>query len=120
MIRLLLTSMTVKYHRTCTAVYLLGDHHGSVRHSNVGQGFVKNPRGLIACRLLMGLFEAALFPGCLYQVSSWYKRYELQWWWENKRRDAGERNWRLEAKTVTILVMTIRTSGTPTRLRALV
>ena len=47
--------------------------------ATIGQGFVKDLRGLIVCRLLVGLFEAGLFPGCLYLISSWYKRYELQW-----------------------------------------
>lgn len=47
--------------------------------ATIGQGFVKNLRGLIVCRLLVGLFEAGLLPGCLYLISSWYRRYELQW-----------------------------------------
>lgn len=38
--------------------------------ATVGQGFVKNLKGLIACRILVGLFEAGLFPGCLYLISS--------------------------------------------------
>ena len=32
--------------------------------ATIGQGFVKNLRSLVACRLLVGLFEAAMFPGC--------------------------------------------------------
>lgn len=47
--------------------------------ATIAQGFVKNMRSLIAVRLLVGLFEAGLFPGCLYLIASWYKRYELQW-----------------------------------------
>ena len=47
--------------------------------ATIAQGFVKNLRSLIALRLLVGLFEAGLFPGCLFLIASWYKRYELQW-----------------------------------------
>jgi hypothetical protein len=28
---------------------------------------------------LIGFFEAGFFPGCLYLLTMWYKRYELQW-----------------------------------------
>jgi uncharacterized membrane protein YfcA len=51
--------------------------------------------GLVAMRILLGLFEAGLFPGmyyvlntrhvrltgigCVYLISMYYKRYELQW-----------------------------------------
>ncbi|KAI0484569.1 major facilitator superfamily domain-containing protein [Xylariaceae sp. FL0804] len=47
--------------------------------ATVGQGLVTNLAGLIACRFLLGLFEAGLFPGCIYLISMYYKRYELQW-----------------------------------------
>jgi MFS family permease len=47
--------------------------------ATMAQGLVKNLRSLIALRLLIGIFEAGLFPGCLYLISSWYRRYELQW-----------------------------------------
>ncbi|PTB42494.1 uncharacterized protein TrAFT101_008416 [Trichoderma asperellum] len=33
--------------------------------------------GLLACRLLLGVIEAAYFPGCLYLLSCWYTRKEL-------------------------------------------
>lgn len=45
----------------------------------IGQGLVKNLEGLIALRVLLGLFEAGFFPGALYLITMWYKRYELQW-----------------------------------------
>jgi MFS family permease len=45
----------------------------------IGQGLVQNQAGLIAMRLLLGLFEAGFFPGCVYLISMYYKRYELQW-----------------------------------------
>ncbi|KAI0139300.1 major facilitator superfamily domain-containing protein [Pestalotiopsis sp. NC0098] len=47
--------------------------------ATVGQGLVRNVGQLIACRFLLGLFEAGLFPGCVYLISMYYKRYELQW-----------------------------------------
>ncbi|GAB7357005.1 hypothetical protein MBLNU459_g7834t1 [Dothideomycetes sp. NU459] len=45
----------------------------------IGQGLVTNFGGLVACRFLVGFFEAGLFPGCLYLISMYYRRYELQW-----------------------------------------
>ncbi|CCX11561.1 major facilitator superfamily domain-containing protein [Pyronema domesticum] len=33
--------------------------------------------GLIACRFVLGIIEAAYFPGCLFFLSSWYTRKEL-------------------------------------------
>ncbi|KAF4449685.1 hypothetical protein F53441_7086 [Fusarium austroafricanum] len=47
--------------------------------STVGMGLVKNVDGLIACRALMGFFEAGIVPGCLYLISMYYQRYEVQW-----------------------------------------
>jgi MFS family permease len=47
--------------------------------STIGQGLIQNQAGLIAMRLLLGLFEAGFFPGCVYLISMYYKRYELQW-----------------------------------------
>lgn len=64
--------------------------------STVGMGLVKNVHGLIACRVLLGLFEAGIVPGitsylgvketqltlikgCVYLISMYYKRYEVQW-----------------------------------------
>lgn len=37
--------------------------------ATVGQGLVNNFGGLVAMRLLVGLFEADLFPGCIYLIS---------------------------------------------------
>ena len=57
-------------------------------------GLVRNLGGLVAMRVLLGLFEAGLTPseylttyvrrqtdrtGCVYLISMYYKRYELQW-----------------------------------------
>ncbi|KAF2827419.1 MFS general substrate transporter [Ophiobolus disseminans] len=47
--------------------------------STIGMGLVTNFEGLVAMRVLLGLFEAGLFPGCVYLISMYYKRYELQW-----------------------------------------
>ncbi|KAH8892354.1 MFS general substrate transporter [Thozetella sp. PMI_491] len=42
-------------------------------------GLVTNNAGLVACRLLLGIFEAGIVPGCIYLISMYYKRYEVQW-----------------------------------------
>ncbi len=45
----------------------------------VGQGLVKNFGGLVGLRLVLGIFEAWVFPGGTYLMSAYYARYELQW-----------------------------------------
>jgi MFS family permease len=40
-------------------------------------GFVQNYHGLVVVRLLTGVVEAAYFPGCVFLLSSWYKKDEL-------------------------------------------
>ncbi|KIW02927.1 uncharacterized protein PV09_05973 [Verruconis gallopava] len=47
--------------------------------ATMGQGLVNTYEGLVAMRVLIGFFEAGLFPGCIYLISMYYKRYELQW-----------------------------------------
>ncbi|KAF2122531.1 major facilitator superfamily domain-containing protein [Lophiotrema nucula] len=47
--------------------------------ATIGMGLVNTLGGLVAMRVLLGLFEAGLFPGCVYLISMYYKRYELQW-----------------------------------------
>ncbi|EFQ95907.1 hypothetical protein PTNB73_03676 [Pyrenophora teres f. teres] len=44
----------------------------------IGQGFVKSWISLTICRVLLGAFEAGFFPGCVYLITCWYKRYEVQ------------------------------------------
>lgn len=44
----------------------------------ISQGFVKNLGGLITTRVLLGFFEAGIFPGSFYLISFWYKREEAQ------------------------------------------
>ncbi|KAH7183386.1 major facilitator superfamily domain-containing protein [Fusarium flagelliforme] len=41
-------------------------------------GVVQNFEGLVACRVILGVFEAGFFPGAVFIVSSWYPRHELQ------------------------------------------
>ncbi|KAI7336595.1 MFS general substrate transporter [Hortaea werneckii] len=41
-------------------------------------GTVQDFQQTVACRVLLGFFEAGFFPGAVFLVSSWYPRYELQ------------------------------------------
>ncbi|KAJ5135316.1 uncharacterized protein N7515_004594 [Penicillium bovifimosum] len=43
------------------------------------QGLTTSFGGLVACRFLLGIFEAGLMPGCIYLIAMYYKRHELQW-----------------------------------------
>lgn len=38
---------------------------------------------MLALRLILGALEAGFYPGCVYLLSTWYPRYELQ------KRNAG-------------------------------
>lgn len=40
-------------------------------------GITRNFADVLACRILLGLPEAAFFPGCMYLLSRWYTRKEL-------------------------------------------
>lgn len=42
------------------------------------QGFLQNYGGLLTTRLLIGLLEAGIYPGCSYVLSMWYSRKEAQ------------------------------------------
>ncbi|KAK6379530.1 hypothetical protein LTS17_006448 [Exophiala oligosperma] len=44
----------------------------------VCQGVTQSFAGLVVCRVIIGALEAGFFPGCLYLISMYYKRYELQ------------------------------------------
>ncbi|KAH7234529.1 major facilitator superfamily domain-containing protein [Fusarium solani] len=46
--------------------------------ASLGIGFLHNWQGFAVLRSLLGVFEAGFFPGCVYLVSSWYRRYEVQ------------------------------------------
>lgn len=45
----------------------------------LGMGFAKHYNHLIALRVLLGLFEAGLMPGCAYYLSNWYRAHELSY-----------------------------------------
>lgn len=47
------------------------DFHASL------SGFVKQWQQLAALRVVLGIFEAGFFPGCVYLLSTWYCRYEM-------------------------------------------
>lgn len=40
-------------------------------------GFCHNFSGLLVSRIFVGIFEAGMFPGCMYLISGWYRRHEL-------------------------------------------
>lgn len=44
----------------------------------LGMGFANDWRAIVACRLLIGALEAGFLPGCMYLLSCWYTRYEVQ------------------------------------------
>ncbi|KAH8898121.1 retrograde regulation protein 2 [Thozetella sp. PMI_491] len=41
-------------------------------------GFASNWTVLLGLRLLLGALEGGFFPACVYLISTWYKRYEVQ------------------------------------------
>ncbi|KAI7174152.1 hypothetical protein D0869_05265 [Hortaea werneckii] len=43
----------------------------------IGFGLVNNWETLIGLRLILGIFEAGFFPGVVYLLSTWYRRYEV-------------------------------------------
>ncbi|KAI1387907.1 MFS general substrate transporter [Hypoxylon trugodes] len=45
---------------------------------SMGIGFLNNWVALAVLRSFLGVFEAGFYPGCVYLISSWYKRYEVQ------------------------------------------
>ncbi|CAK7234361.1 hypothetical protein SCUCBS95973_008909 [Sporothrix curviconia] len=44
----------------------------------LGMGFAKDWRVIVVCRLLIGIFEDGFLPCCMYLLSSWYQRFEVQ------------------------------------------
>ncbi|KAK5065099.1 hypothetical protein LTR84_000935 [Exophiala bonariae] len=42
------------------------------------QGLTRSFGGLVACRFFIGAFEAGFFPGSLYLISMYYRRYQVQ------------------------------------------
>ncbi|KAB5540308.1 phthalate transporter [Coniochaeta sp. 2T2.1] len=44
----------------------------------IGFGFVKSWQVMAVLRVILGVFEAGFYPGCVYLLSTWYPRFELQ------------------------------------------
>ncbi|KAF4630025.1 hypothetical protein G7Y89_g8115 [Cudoniella acicularis] len=44
----------------------------------IGFGFVPSWQVMAALRVILGVFEAGFYPGCVYLLSTWYPRYDLQ------------------------------------------
>ncbi|CAK7201013.1 hypothetical protein SEUCBS139899_003714 [Sporothrix eucalyptigena] len=44
----------------------------------LGMGFAHDWRVIVVCRMLIGIFEAGFLPCCMYLLSSWYQRFEVQ------------------------------------------
>ncbi|KAL8693391.1 MAG: hypothetical protein Q9218_001783 [Villophora microphyllina] len=47
----------------------------------VCMGLTRSYTGLVICRFLLGIFEAGFVSGCIYLISMYYKRHELQRRW---------------------------------------
>lgn len=43
----------------------------------IGMGFAQDWSTLAGLRVILGVFEAGFFPGCVYLLSTWYVRYEM-------------------------------------------
>ncbi|KAL8683495.1 MAG: hypothetical protein Q9186_000535 [Xanthomendoza sp. 1 TL-2023] len=43
----------------------------------IGFGFVKDWKALVGLRLILGILESGFFPGVVYLLSTWYRRYEV-------------------------------------------
>jgi MFS family permease len=44
----------------------------------LGMGWAHDWRVIVVCRMFIGVFEAGFLPCCMYLLSSWYQRYEVQ------------------------------------------
>ncbi|KAL6155002.1 hypothetical protein ACJQWK_01321 [Exserohilum turcicum] len=51
----------------------------------LGMGFISDWRLIVVCRMLIGVFEAGFLPCCMFLLSTWYQRFEIQqrvsWWY---------------------------------------
>ncbi|KAF2161167.1 hypothetical protein M409DRAFT_59424 [Zasmidium cellare ATCC 36951] len=45
---------------------------------SIGIGFNHKWTDLMGCRVLLGILEAGYYPGCIFLLSCWYLRYEVQ------------------------------------------
>ncbi|THV03968.1 MFS general substrate transporter [Dendrothele bispora CBS 962.96] len=59
--------------RSCITSYILG--WGAAQ---LGMAFVTDWKQLLACRVLLGAFEAGFFPAMTFIITTWYKRHEMQ------------------------------------------
>jgi MFS family permease len=44
----------------------------------IGMGFTTTWREALGCRVILGVLEAGYYPGCVYLLSCWYVRFEVQ------------------------------------------
>ena len=44
----------------------------------LGMGWANDWRVIVVCRMLIGIFEAGFLPCCMFLLSTWYQRYEVQ------------------------------------------
>ncbi|KZW02805.1 MFS general substrate transporter [Exidia glandulosa HHB12029] len=44
----------------------------------LAMGFVHSWQALAGCRVILGVLEAGFFPGCVYLITCWYTRNEVQ------------------------------------------
>lgn len=58
----------------------------------LGMGFANDWRVIVVCRMLIGIFEAGFLPCCMYLLSCWYMRYEVQ-----RRQVPPASHWKIQA-----------------------
>lgn len=59
---------------------------------SICQGVVQSYGALVACRFILGIFEAGLSPGTILLITMYYRREELPWrlaWWYMSGTAAG-------------------------------
>jgi MFS family permease len=44
----------------------------------IGMGFARTWTQALGCRVILGVLEAGYYPGCVYLLSCWYVRFEVQ------------------------------------------
>ncbi|KAF2642298.1 MFS general substrate transporter [Massarina eburnea CBS 473.64] len=46
--------------------------------TSIGLGFVTDWKQALGCRVILGVLEAGYYPGCVFLLSCWYVRFEVQ------------------------------------------
>ncbi|KAK7179385.1 major facilitator superfamily transporter [Paraphaeosphaeria sporulosa] len=46
--------------------------------TTIGLGFVSDWTQALGCRIILGVLEAGYYPGCVFLLSCWYVRFEVQ------------------------------------------